>query len=291
MPVLQGLQIPTAPIAMMKRWLTSPPWQTPAARVELGKTGAHSFRRVGLFCAQRSNTASSYTGLNDEEWNVEDEGSDASDDEAICSGESMRMGWPLKLLICLSLIATGAISAVCIMASLGLAQVPFMSSVPATDGPASNAAAAVLLKDHMAELGVAQQNTWAARARRLTEKYVQLRFRNNITGMQHLFAEDIELHVDVSKAGVLVGMKIKSLLHFHSKLTGRDGVSKYYQALPTEPGDECPLSRSFQCLDDACVVSATVHRPVVGSVTDIATLHWDHREDLLKRMDLSFWAR
>jgi len=59
MPVLQRLQVPTAPIAMMKRWLSSPPWQTPAARAELSKTGGHSFRCVGLFCAQRSNTTSS----------------------------------------------------------------------------------------------------------------------------------------------------------------------------------------------------------------------------------------
>merc|ERR550532_1516240 len=172
------------------------------------------------------------------------------------------------------------------MASLGLAQVPFISSVQATDGSASNAAAAALLKD---QLGAAADTTRAARARRLTDEYVQLRFRNDVTGLQGLFAEDIELHVDVSKAGPLVGFKIKSLLGFHSKLVGRDAVTKYYKALPAEPGDEKPKSPSFQCLDDACVVSATVHRPVVGSVTDTATLHWDQNEDLLKRLDLSFW--
>jgi len=54
--------------------------------------------------------------------------------------------------------------------------------------------------------------TWA---RRLTDKYVQLRFSKDATEMQHLFAEDIELPVDVSKAEMLVGMKIISLLRFH----------------------------------------------------------------------------
>jgi len=259
----------------------------------MGAAKPPSFRRVGLFCAQQGSPISSYTGINDEEWIVDDEGSDVSDDEgAMCSGQSVRMGWPMKLLICLGLIATGAVSAVFIMASLGLAQVPFISAAPAaTDGSASNAAAAVLLKDHMARLGLAGDTMEAARARRLTNQYVQLRFNNDIKGLENIFADDIQLHVDVSKAGMLVGMKIKSLLKFHSHLTGRDEVLNYYKALPAEPGDEKPSSHSFQCLDDACVVSATVHRAVVGKVTDIATLHWDPKKDELKRMDLSFWAR
>lgn len=292
-PVLKGFLAPKAPIAMIKRWFT-PSWHEPEVEGGTDATGAASLRHVGLFCAQKGNAFSTYTGLNDEEWIVDDECSDASDDEgaAACSGGSMRVGWPLKLLIGLSLIATGAVIAVFIMASLGLAQVPLASSAaPATDGSASNAAAAVLLKDHMASLGVAGDSVRAARARLLTEKYVQLRFKNDVERMQHLFAEDIKLKVDVSKAGMLVGMKIKSLLNFHSRLIGRDGVVNYYHALPTEPGDAKPRTDSFQCLDDACVVSATVQRPVVGTVTDIATLHWDSKEDLLKRMDLSFWAR
>jgi len=269
---------------MMKRWLSSPPRHEPELQVEMGATRLYSCHPVGL-CAQQCNAVSSYARLNNGERIVSDGGSDATEDEgaAACSGESMHMGWCLKLLICLSLIAMGAVGAFCVMASLGLAQTPFVSSIPATKGSASDAAAASLLK--------APDTMQAARARRLSDKYLQVRFSKDVMGMQHLFAEDIELHVDVSRAGMLVGMKIKSLLGLHSHLTGRDSVMNFYQALPAEPGDKQPRSESFQCVGDACVISATVHRPVIGSILDVATLHWDPKEDLLKRMDLSFSAQ
>jgi len=258
--------------------------------VEIGATQPSSVRRVDNSGAQKGHAVSSYMQLNREEWIIKDEGSDATDDEvaAACRGESMRMGWPLKLLFCLSFVTMVAISAVFIVAGLGLARIPFISSVPSTDASASDAAAAALLKDYTGEPGGIADTIRATRARRLTDKYVQLRFSKDVMGMQHLFAGDIELHVDVSRAGMLVGMKIKSLLNFRSRLTGRDDVVNFCQALPAEPGDEQPRSESFQCVGDACVISATVHRPVVGSVMDIATLHWDPKEALLKRMDLSF---
>jgi len=278
---------------MVKQWLATPPPCQREGQVEMGAREPSPFRRDDLFRAQQCNTISSYTRLNGEEGKVNDEDSDATDDDiaAAGSGESMCMGWPLKVLICFSLIAMVAVSVVSVIASLGLAQIPFISSVPTTHASASELAAAALLKDHTGEFGGAANTMRATRARRLTDKYVQLRFSKDVTGMQHLFAEDIQLHVDVSKAGMLVGMKIRSLLRFQSHLAGRDGVVNFYRALPAEPGDEQPPSESFQCVGDACVVSATVHRPVVGSIMDIATLHWDPKDDLLKRMELSFCAQ
>jgi len=294
MPVVQGQQVPKATATMMRQWLATPPrCCEPEVPVEIGATQPSSVRRVDNSGAQKGHAVSSYMQLNREEWIIKDEGSDATDDEvaAACRGESMRMGWPLKLLFCLSFVTMVAISAVFIVAGLGLARIPFISSVPSTDASASDAAAAALLKDYTGEPGGIADTIRATRARRLTDKYVQLRFSKDVMGMQHLFAGDIELHVDVSRAGMLVGMKIKSLLNFRSRLTGRDDVVNFCQALPAEPGDEQPRSESFQCVGDACVISATVHRPVVGSVMDIATLHWDPKEALLKRMDLSFWLQ
>lgn len=281
MPVLKGVQAPMTTIAMMKRWFSSYGGDGPEVQVEVGAAQPSPCYRFGLLGAQQRNTTRSYARLINGERIVSDAGSDATEDEgaAACGGKSKHMGWCLKLLICLSLIAMGAVGAFCVMASLGLAQIPLLSSAPAADGSAIDAAAAALADTRQ-----------SARARRLSDKYVQLRFGKDVMEMQHIFAEDIELHVDVSRAGMLVGMKIKSLLGLHSHLTGRDSVMNFYQALPAEPGDKQPRSESFQCVGDACVISATVHRPVIGRIVDIATLHWDPKEDLLRRLDLSFSA-
>jgi len=125
----------------------------------------------------------------------------------------------------------------------------------------------------------------------LTEKYIKLRFKNDVDALASLFADDIALHVDLSRAGMLVAMKIKSSLGFHTEIAGRDNVARYYRALPTESGDPMPKPSSFRCFHDACIVTCTVQRPLVGTVTDVGTLHWESKHDRLRRVDLSFWSR
>jgi len=155
---------------------------------------------------------------------------------------------------------------------------PLESSSAATDAAA-------------AALSGSANSTAALRARGLTEQYIQLRFANNLHKLEALFDEDIKMHVDLSKAGMLVRMKIKSAFGLNDELSGKAQVVKYYRAMPTEEGDEPPKTPSFRCIGNACVVTCTVQRPVVGSVTDVGTLHWDAKEDLLREVDLSFWTR
>lgn len=157
---------------------------------------------------------------------------------------------------------------------------------------AADAAAAALMGGVPAgSMAGAANSTRARRARRLTEKYIQLRFENDVEALESHFADNIKLHVDLSRAGMLVAMKVKSLMGFHTELVGRDNVARYYRALPTESGDPMPKPNSFRCFNDACIVSCTVQRPLVGSVTDVGTLHWARKQDRLQRVDLSFWSR
>jgi len=157
---------------------------------------------------------------------------------------------------------------------------------------ATDAAAAALMGGSPAgSMAGAANTTRARRAQRLTEKYIKLRFENDVKALESVFAVDIELHVDLSRAGMLVAMKIKTSLGFHTELIGRDKVASYYRALPTESEDPLPKSNSFRCFNDACIVTCTVHRPLVGSVTDVGTLHWGSKQDKLQRVDLSFWSK
>merc|ERR1712129_154300 len=124
----------------------------------------------------------------------------------------------------------------------------------------------------------AANSTRARRARRLTEKYIQLRFKNDVDALESHFADNIKLHVDLSRASMLVAMKVKSSMGFHTELVGRDNVARYYRALPTESGDIMPKPNSFRCFNDVCIVSGTVQRPLVGSVTDVGTLRWASKQ-------------
>eukprot|EP00419_Tripos_fusus_P004772 CAMPEP_0172681548 /NCGR_PEP_ID=MMETSP1074-20121228/17533_1 /TAXON_ID=2916 /ORGANISM="Ceratium fusus, Strain PA161109" /LENGTH=386 /DNA_ID=CAMNT_0013500069 /DNA_START=245 /DNA_END=1405 /DNA_ORIENTATION=- len=227
-----------------------------------------------------------------EEYSVEcsTRASSDTDDNALCRATAVikRMN-PYLACACTAVVVVTVFALLCTANK-------FSTALSAGGSPlssaATDAAAAALMGGAPAgSMAAVANSTSACRARRLTEKYIKLRFENDADALERLFADDIELHVDLSRAGMLVAMKIKSLLGFHTELVGRENVARYYRALPTESGDPMPKANSFRCFDNACIVTCTVQRPLVGSVTDVGTLHWRSKQDRLRKVDLSFWSR
>lgn len=259
-PGLQGRVV--GPVSKVWRWLSSKERQ-------VSQPGR----------SPRSSTGK-YTGVNDNEaWLDEEYTSQSDDDGALCKATIVfRRPHAFCLLVCMAAALLGM--AIFIFSTGGF----MASSSQAQSSSAATDAAAAALKG-------SANSAAATRARRLTERYIKLRFENNLPSLGALFYKDIKLRVDLSRAGMLVGMKIKSSLGFKEELNGKADVLKYYRALPTEEGDKPPKAQSFRCIGNACIVTGTVQRPVVGSVTDVGTLHWDAKEDLLREVDLSFWTR
>jgi len=226
-----------------------------------------------------------YRGIDENEaWADEEYTSQSDEDGALCKATIV---FRRPHAICFAAALIGIVIVLFCMRGFLSSSSAVQSSSEATDA----AAAALMGSVHGSATTGSANSAEALRARRLTERYIQLRFANNVDKLEALFYKDILMHVDLSKAGMLVGMKIKSSLGFKTELTGKAEVAKYYRALPTEQGDKPPETSSFRCIGNACIVTCAVRRPVVGSVTDVGTLHWDAKEDLLREVDLSFWAR
>jgi len=278
------------PVAKVWRWLSSPmrhPTWSPRSPPDSARGTGRSGTGRSLLSTQSSGK---YRGINEHEasWMEEDYESQSDDDGALCKATIVfRRPHAFCVLLCLAAALTGmAVLLFCMGGFLSPASSEESSSA-ATDA----AAAALMGSGHGSATTGSANSTAALRARRLTERYIQLRFLNNVDNLETLFHKDILMHVDLSKAGMLVGMKIKSTLGFKTELSGKAEVAKYYRAMPTEQGDRPPKTSSFRCIGNACVVTCSVQRPVVGGVTDVGTLHWDAKQDLLREVDLSFWAR
>lgn len=253
------------PLALVKRWFTPVKWRQDGVQVEIA---GHSRFLMSPKSAPKSN----YSGLKDDEDN-----SSHSEEEGV-RGVCSRC---MMLSLCCCLVAT-AIGVVLWLANpAGQAPVPVPPDLPseaALLGPLDSAGRAAFAAQ-------------TERAKALTERYVELRFKNDVERLEDLFAEDVQLHVDLSRAGVFVTMKVKSCLGFHTDLTGRETVASYYRALPTEAADPIPPPESFRCSGDVCIVACTVHRSMVGAVTDVGRLRWDSKQELLRAVDLTFWSR
>lgn len=256
------------PLALVKRWLSSPAkWRQDGVQVQIA---GHSRFLTSPKTAPKSN----YRGLEDDEDN-----SSHSEDEAPCvRGGCSRC---MMLSLCSCLVATAIGVMLWLANPAGQATVPVPPDLP-------SAAALLGPLDSAGRAAFAAQTK---RAKALTERYVELRFKNDVERLEDLFAEDIQLHVDLSRAGMFVAMKVKSCLGFHTDLTGRETVASYYRALPTEAADPMPPPESFRCSGDVCIVTCTVRRSMVGVVTDIGRLHWDPKQEFLRAVDLTFWSR
>jgi len=271
--VVPGLPTRIAgPVSKVWRWLSSPRRHT----TQPGKS-PRSLTGRPLLNTQENGK---YKGINENEALVDEENFSQSDDEGALCKATIVLKRPHAFYVMVAM-ATALIGMSILCFWIGgflSASSPLESSSAATDAAA-------------AALSGSANSTAALRARGLTEQYIQLRFANNLHKLEALFDEDIKMHVDLSKAGMLVRMKIKSAVGLKDELSGKAQVVKYYRDMPTEEGDEPPKTPNFKCIGNACVVTCTVQRPVVGSVTDVGTLHWDAKEDLLREVDLSFWTR
>jgi len=221
-----------------------------------------------------------YKGINENEAWVDEENTSQSDDESALCKATIVLKRPHAFYM-----IVGMAAALIGMAILCFWMGGFLSASSSLESSSAATDAAAAALSGSANSGA------ALRARGLTEQYIQLRFANNLHKLETFFDQDVKMHVDLSKAGMLVRMKIKSSLGLKDELSGKAQVVKYYRAMPTEEGDEPPKTRDFRCIGNACIVTCTVQRPVVGSVTDVGTLHWDAKEDLLREVDLSFWTR
>jgi len=132
--------------------------------------------------------------------------------------------------------------------------------------------------------GMAQE----ACAEKLTEKYLDLRFNNDVKGLEGLLAKDAKLTVDNSDAGWVVPMKINYAMGFKGELDGPDDVGTFYTKLPCEGGDVKPGPKDISCKGEECTIHASVSRFGVGKITDVGTLDWDVSAEKLKSIHSKF---
>jgi len=267
------------PFSKVWRWLSSPRKHT----TQPEKSPRSSTGRPLL--STQGDGKYTTGGINENEVWVDEENTSQSENESALCKATIVVKRPRAF--CVMVCAAVALAGMAIL----LLWTGGVLSVSSSVGSSSLESSSAATDAAAAALTGSANSTAALRARGLTERYIQQRFANNIEKLEALFYKDIKLHVDLSKAGMLVRMKVKSTLGFKSELNGKAEVAKYYRTLPTEEGDEPPKARDFRCIGNACIVTCTVQRPVVGSVTDVGTLHWDSKQDLLREVDLSFWAR
>jgi hypothetical protein len=132
--------------------------------------------------------------------------------------------------------------------------------------------------------GIAQEDC----AKKLTVKYLDLRFNNDVKGLEGLLAKDSKLTIDSSDAGWVVPMKLNYAMGFSGELDGPKGVCTFFKKLPTEGGDVKPVAKDISCKGDKCTIHASVSRFGVGKITDVGTLDWDTAAEKLKSVHSKF---
>merc|ERR1712183_716205 len=127
----------------------------------------------------------------------------------------------------------------------------------------------------------------AADATELTALYIQFRMANKLEKWTGLFAKNITMHIDLSKAGPLVATRVSTALGFKTDLSGLTDVANYFTNFPAERGDVMPKRKAFDCTGNACTIIAKVSRPIVGNIKDVLSLAWDLAAQRILHLNLT----
>lgn len=123
-----------------------------------------------------------------------------------------------------------------------------------------------------------------AEAQRLTQKYVNLRMRNDVEGLTALMTPETKMHINLSGAGWLLGPRIR--MSTGTDMQGPDGLAKYYRTFPAKAEDVKPSPDEYTCSGDMCRLTFTIKRFPVGAVEDTASIAWDLDSQTLRSVDM-----